>query len=151
MTLYMKELGFRYADKISLTERLDIAAEQTPISMSGFYGFENDFSWTKPLVEVTLRNKQIAKSGLEMELRIPDQVADLSPELRVTINGLPASKMRTVPGGLTLYYPPEEISSFDDTYDIRLEHDFSFVPAELGENDDTRELSLQVMYIGDKR
>ena len=146
--LAIKKLSFSDANAI---ESLNAIKSELPIGSSGFYTFESDFVWAKPHVALTISNKKILKTGLQFSLNIPSQIQNSSPELRVYINDILCKKMNTTPGKLELYFSPEEISSFDDTYEIRIEHDFSFVPKELGINDDTRELSFQVSYIGEKR
>ncbi len=120
-------------------------------SKSGFYGFESESVWVKQKAFVILKNRNVSKIGLSFFIIIPEQVTGLYPELRIYINNLLYKKMNTSPGKLELYFPADEISSFDDIYEIRIEHDFSFVPKEQGINEDTRELSLQVFYIGEKR
>jgi len=128
-----------------------IGKNMAECSVLGFYGFEDEYVWIRPNASVTLHNKKISKNGLQFSLNIPGQIQKQSPELRIYVNDILCKKMNTTPGKLEVYFSPEEVSSFDDTYEIRIEHDFSFVPKELGINDDTRELSFQVTYIGEKR
>ena len=130
---------------------LDATNGICPPELTGFYYFEQGFVWSQPSSVTILGSKNISKKGLLINLVVPPQTEGRSPELRVAVNGLYMTKVNTSPGAMTLYYPPEEISSFDDIYEISLEHDFSFVPKELGINNDTRKLSLRVLYIGEKK
>ena len=148
MTLAMHEMKFLSVQDSK--QALDVRSLIKPYS-SGFYNFESEFVWSNKKASLFLANKKISKKGLQFSLNIPTQIQKQTPELRIYINDILCKKMNTTPGKLELYFSPEEISSFDDTYDIRIEHDFSFVPKEHGINDDTRELSLQVSYIGEKK
>lgn len=151
LCLDMKEIGFYYFDNKSFKNRLDTSKSEKEVLSEGFYDYEDGFVWIRPEASLTIKNRTIAKKGLQIELSIPNRIENLSPELRVIVNGIVLTRMNTTPGDISIYYPPKAVSSFDGLYDIRLEYDFSFIPKELEINNDTRELSLQVRYIGDKR
>lgn len=132
--------NFSYIDKSAIA------------NSEGFYGFEEDLTWCKKDSRILLKNKNISKKGLLLSFVVPDQAINSGARMKIYVNNfLVYEELKDIPGPFEIKFSPEEISSFNDVYDIRINYGFSFVPKELGINGDTRDLSLRIKYIGESK
>lgn len=120
----------------------------------GFYGYEAGYSWCDTEMAITLQNEQIYNSGLEVVINVPEGIAAAvgNNHMILYVNGYLVSEFDLVPGVNNITINPDELSS-DDTgrCDIRIYSDKIYNPSEMGGGDDTRDLSYQLVYLGEVR
>lgn len=118
----------------------------------GLYGFEEGFCWSTGKSYVTLQNPMITQNGLQLQFQIPERLFQgTDVRLIIYVNQEKVTDMivNSV-GECSISVPPEMLSKIkDDVYEIEFYCSHSFVPAQLGINNDTRSLSMQVVYIGE--
>lgn len=129
-------------------------SEQTGLEHSkGYFSFEDGYAWTKQCSSVTLENNNLATKGMTIELTVPEYILyDGETTLNVYVNKQKIDTLSvSAPGTLTLDYDSDIFADNTDIYEIEIYCDSSFFPKEIGLNDDSRELSLLIHYIGEKR
>ena len=127
-------------------------------ALRGIYGREVTFAWATRDSLVMLNDPLLKDVGMEIACAIPSQVFTNSSDadvLTVTVNGSEVWKNEyTQAWEGVVYLPPEALEhaiTDGENYDIELRVSKSFVPQEIGENDDTRDLAIRLMYVGRKR
>ena len=109
--------------------------------------------WTKKSCKVTLANQEIPITGLEIGIRFVDRIFHDGIVFDVYCNGWRIySRRYTEAWEGVIEIPPEEIKAKEDNiYEIELYTDGSFIPKDLGINNDGRELSMSLSYIKSRR
>lgn len=121
----------------------------------GLHAKEPNHVWTKRESQITVQDEKIGESGLEINFSIPTEMFENThcSNLKIYVNG-------TLTNDIDYYEPwdgsvvivPEMLPETNDgVYTIRMICDTSFVPAEVNDSQDTRELSLSLTYIGSVR
>lgn len=122
--------------------------------LEGYYDLEGNMIWTSKDSSVLLSDDGIKTEGLEIEFVIPDQIVSREQEkcIDIMVNGKKVSEVSTETAGYKeVFVAPEDLPDGDGGCRVELHSPDSFVPAEIGMNEDTRELALQVIYIGKVR
>lgn len=109
------------------------------------------FAWTSKEFSTIIRNEEIASTGLVIKIgtelsRYQLQQPDIVPKLELYIDGEYIQEIPIIDG-----YGEYRIPLFDhvgDTYHIELKTNVYFCPKEIGLNEDVRNLSLALYYIG---
>ena|GEM_PF-861794 len=108
--------------------------------------------WCSQETEVIIKNEDVAKNGLTIDLAthlldFKKQQPDVEPKLEIYVNDVYVSDFPMVDGQAAVTLPVE--ASEDGVYKVRLSCNSYFNPKETGVNLDTRDLCLQLYYIGD--
>ena len=120
----------------------------------GLYGFEDGFCWSTGKSYVTLQNSMIAQNGLELQFNLPPELFQgMDVQLVAYVNQKKKAELFVNSAGpCSIILTPEMLSpAADNIYEIELYCSHSFIPAQLGISDDTRTLSMQIVYIGEVR
>ena len=120
----------------------------------GLYGFEDGFCWSTGKSYVILQNPMIAQNGLELQFNLPPELFQgMDVQLVAYVNQKKKAELFVNSAGpCSIILTPEMLSpAADDIYEIELYCSHSFIPAQLGISDDTRTLSMQIVYIGEVR
>jgi len=116
----------------------------------GFYGLETDYRWIAEEAKISFANSNVPKTGLEIELNIPDILSN-EGNVEIIINN---AITKTIPlknkGRHNIIILPEELFG-GEIYEVVISTADTFVPKEEGINTDDRILGIQVFYIGEKR
>ncbi|MBR3516191.1 MAG: hypothetical protein IKO10_07740 [Lachnospiraceae bacterium] len=113
---------------------------------------QREYSWTSQEFQVEINNERINDVGLEIKMR-PHlewyllQNPLLDPQISVYVDGEYIQNVDVTDDMVDLRIPMTEHA--DDKYTIEIKTNCYFVPKEIGMNDDTRQLSLELYYIGD--
>lgn len=118
----------------------------------GFHDWDNgEFAWTEKKFETQISNGNIQKDGLHIIMRSEKEKYLMQgvndDKIRIYVDDEPVKEVEAVDGIIDLIIPMDSHS--DDLYSIRIETECYFVPADIGENGDSRELSLGIYYIGE--
>ena len=131
----------------------DAKKKIVPETVSGIWDTqpEGEYSWTEKTVKILLRNKDIAQNGLKIKIgtvkdKYLQQNPALQPECSVSVNKASVGEIPVINGTETYQFKIEP--SDDDLYEIEINTNCFFVPADIGENGDSRELALQLYYVG---
>ena len=119
----------------------------------GFWSYEESHIWAKSSCSITLNNPNISTNGLTIEIGVPEQsMPQGSTTLHIYVN---QELIDTISVSNTqiqkLNYPAEIFTNSRNIYEIEIYCEDSFIPKELGMNQDSRELSFTLYYIGDTR
>lgn len=119
----------------------------------GVYERGGEYAWTKKEFSFTLQSSGISDNGLLIRYGIASQIIDKMGVDTVTfyVNGQKmAEKSHTEAGTYELYLSPEMLNSNDEhIYTIFGKSSYSFVPKEIGQSEDSRELAIQIKYVGE--
>lgn len=119
---------------------------------------KNGYAWTKKYSEITLRDEDIRQNGIKIRLSIPDQVfakGNKTDVVEINVNG--TNLYRRVfyekwTGSIIidsdLLKTVEDKVDENNLYIVEIIASESFIPKEIGENEDTRELALLLSYVG---
>lgn len=122
--------------------------------MKGFNDKEQAHVWTTKQARIQLKDEAIGENGLQVDLTVSDNLFAVTevPEVYIYVNG---KKVYTAayqePGTHSIRIDSktlEEAGAKDGVYNIDIMCSDYFVPAELGLNEDTRNLALMIHYIG---
>ncbi len=130
------------------------AEEQTGLENSlGIWHYETDYSWATDYSRVMLKNDQITNTGLSLEFTVTDYLLSQGDcALSIYANQTLIDEVTfTSPGRYKLDYDATLFTSDTDTYELEIYCNNTFIPQEIGLNEDTRALSLMIHYIGEKR
>ena len=123
-------------------------------SLGGMYSREAGFVWAKGYSGVILENTELASTGLELELSISALLFNENGSAAVIdifVNGtkLTSREFHEAWDGSIIIAPEELAKVADgDVYDIEIYCSKSFQPSALGISADSRELAIQVRYVG---
>lgn len=119
----------------------------------GVHGNEGDFFWTQKEFSVTVQSPSISEKGLLIKYGISGQIINMMGEdtVAIYVNGVKvAENTYTEPENYEIYLSPEMLNINDENiYTVFGRCSRSFIPKEIGHNEDTRELALQLNYIGE--
>ena len=110
-----------------------------------------DYSWTKKDVAVAICDGSIKENGLMLKVGMPldwylAQNPEIIPECSIYVNDEFLADIPVVNGVKSYHW---EIKPHEqDIYTIRIMTNCSFVPADLGINNDGRELPMRLYYLG---
>lgn len=115
-------------------------------------GSGKDFPWTKKNFGVVINNKQVGKSGLRLSVTTvldsyKAQLKNLPLYIKLYVNGEHIADLDVINGNKEYVFKVP--NQKNDIYEVELKTNAYFCPAKLGINNDPRELSLAVYYIGD--
>lgn len=116
----------------------------------GYYHAENGFCWMTKNSRAVLRNEEIYEKGLQVELIVPKELGDVK-ELSITVNGTVNKKCTAEIGVQSVVFTPDELSGESDIIEVEITCDSVFNPKKQGISADDRDLSVQIMYIGECR
>ena len=109
-----------------------------------------DFVWTTRNAEITIKDPEITdRIRLDVELPLSNykkQSPETEPYFKVYVNDVYIRDL-AASEGFTSYILPVEKAE-DDIYTVRLETNSYFVPRDIRMNEDTRELSIALYYVG---
>ena len=113
-----------------------------------------DYSWTDENVRIFLKSKNISKNGLYLKIgtvldRYKKQFPNRDFEGSIFVNGEKVKDLQII-NGINEYFVDVKHSK-DDIYLVELKTNFYFNPSDLKYSDDSRNLSLQLFYIGGKK
>ncbi len=118
--------------------------------ISGYYHAENGFCWMTKSSLAILRNEAVFENGLQIELIVPKELKD-TKELTITVNGTAIKKCAAEVGVQSVVFAPEELLGETDVIEVEIVCDSVFNPKRQGISADDRDLSVQIMYIGECR
>ena len=131
----------------------DVANNEIPDFITGIWDYqpEGEYSWTDQDFSVTLRDEDITYKGLLVKVGTVlesylQQQPDLKPECTLYVNGKSVGDIPVIDG--TKEYRFAVDAAENDLYNIEIKTNCHFVPADIGQNGDTRDLSLQLYYLG---
>lgn len=112
---------------------------------------QGEFAWTSENFETKIYNTEINDTGLVIKLRTHlseymAQNADLIPQLQIYVDKMLVQEMAVTDEYTELNIPMKDHSS--DMYDIEIKTNCFFNPKNIGINEDTRNLSVELYYIG---
>lgn len=145
--------------ELEYVERLDFN-EEIYWNENAFWGLwwqEDGYVWSKADAEIRIKNSEIANKGMQILIDIPQEVFEDAQEsnLLVYVNGRKMfQKSYYAAENEIIIFDSEQIQSInddEDVYVIDIFSDTSFVPAEQGINEDSRELSFKIKYIGEPK
>lgn len=143
---YFEEFLVSYTPLISFTEEISFpwSSQINNDAMEGFYWPEQNSIWSGPQSSVTIKNDEILKNGMEMEIYIPDELrSEKKRYLHIFVNG---KQVQTIDlnetGTKTIYLSPSELISNGEYYYITFESDGYFIA------EDERMLSFSLLYAG---
>lgn len=118
---------------------------------SGIYDWDQaEFVWTEQVFKTKIYNSNIQKDGLHIVMRSEKEKYLMqgvdAGKIRIYVDDEPVKEVDVVDGKIDLIIPMD--SHMDDLYNIGIETDCYFVPEDIGESGDSRELSLGIYYIG---
>ena len=110
------------------------------------------FAWTSQDFETTICNAKIRDNGLTIRLqtslsRYMLQNPELIPELSIYVDGEFVQHVKVTDDMKEIVIPMQGHES--DLYTVSLRTNCYFIPKDIGENGDTRSLSVALYYIGD--
>lgn len=120
----------------------------------GFWGKEVGFSWVRKESVITLQNSEITEKGLQIDFNVSDMLIAKkgAQDIHIYVNGEKVfSKHYNAAVTDSVIIPSDKLSVLQNesnNYVVSVLCSNSFVPKELGINEDTRELALMVEYIG---
>jgi len=136
-----------------LSTHIDASTGQLTGIASGVWDWEptDNYSWTKKEVEVILQDQKITQQGLDIQLasatsRYQLQTPGVVPKISVYINDQYIQDLPAV-ADINIYHL-DVTPTPDDIYKIAIQTNVYFNPKQIGENEDSRDLSLQLYYIG---
>lgn len=154
LDLYLDSYIPSESSQISIGVNFDASTLSGSNLCAGFYQFEEDFSWSTGKSFVTLTNPSITEKGLEIELVIPQEAIQLNGQRIVIYVNQKKIHDSVYQSGqtLNLVWDPVEFGiSENHEYEIELYTSNQFSYADMGiDSSDTRILSTQVKYIGEK-
>ena len=119
---------------------------------SGYTGYnpEEDFVWSGRDFKVAIRNPEVKKSGLLIQLGMEKdayiaQNPDVDPEIQIIVNGNTLKYLKAENGIRTIAIPVE---AEDDMYEVEIRTNCYFNPKELGWSEDDRDIALRIYYVG---
>lgn len=145
--------GYPYAKCIDAAASEDWSYD----SLKGVYHKEAGFVWATQHSVATICDPELSERGLELSFVVPQMLfADGGPvTATVRINGVELREVTYDQGwDGSLYFTPEELKPLetgDGLFSIEIDCSHFFIPQDLGIGDDTRELSIQIRYIGGTR
>lgn len=112
---------------------------------------QGPFAWTSRDFGTKIYNKQINDTGLVIKMktelsRYMTQNPELNPYLHIYVDDMLVQKVAVTDEYINLNISMTDHDS--DIYDIKLKTNCYFNPKDVGINDDTRNLSIAVYYIG---
>ncbi len=144
-------LGVRYIGDAQLEEVFHPESGRFSISEGYYIDAGQNFSWTEQYFSTIIRNEQISKDGLCIQMSaFPEncrkQFNDIEPTIQLYINDNYIQDI-PMPDSFTTYrFTPEPDDS--NTYNITLKTNSYFIPNEIELGDDIRKLSLALYYVG---
>lgn len=125
--------------------------------LNGIYPYENgEYAWSGKYTYIQLDNANIAQKGLEIDCDIPEQICADGKLVSVLlcINGCKVQEVSYDPGKHVIIIDKEKLSEVTDEecrWEIEIYVPSSFRPIDYGINDDTRNLSIKINYVGEVR
>ena len=112
-----------------------------------------NYSWTDENVKIFLKNKNISKNGLYLKIgtvldKYRQQFPNKDFEASIFVNGEKVKDLQVI-NGISEYFVDVKPSK-DDIYIVELKTNFYFDPVYLKEGFYSRNLSLQLYYVGEK-
>ena len=119
----------------------------------GLWQYEGDYAWSTDYIQVALQNENITGNGISLDFTVTDYLISQGEcSLTVYVNQQKIDTFTTTnPGRYKLDYTAENFATDSNIYEIEIYCNNYFVPQEIGLNEDSRELSLMIHYIGEKR
>lgn len=112
--------------------------------------------WTTENMTINIQNAQVRESGLEIRLVVPSEIflKSESSNVCIYVNGKKLYDNQFTEGwDGKIVLPPEELpvhsSGQEDIFTVSILSDAGFVPSEIANSTDTRELHLLLRYIGE--
>ena len=119
----------------------------------GVYHNEGDFSWGNKFISLPLKNNVISSNGLMLEFTIPGYLQEVTNKQGVVFVYINGKRKRSIPvseGGRHKIIIKDDLQvNENDEYIVELYSPKSFVPSELGINQDGRSLAIQLHYVGE--
>lgn len=115
------------------------------------YNPSGDYSWTYADFSACLKNPDITENGLllrvgtELDWYLKQQ-PDVNPECTLVVNGQTIRQLEIINGETE--YLVNVPAAEDDVYTVELKCNFFFVPDDLWQSGDKRELCLKLYYLG---
>lgn len=113
---------------------------------------QGEYVWTSQNFATTIQNTRIMDSGLVIKMetylsRYVEQNADIVPYLQIYVDKELVQEVAMMDAYMEINIP---MSNHDgDVYDIEIKTNGYFIPKDIGLNEDIRELSIALYYIGD--
>lgn len=137
-------------EKITFTENIPWDDN----ALVGYYGREAEQIWINKYSTVSIKDQQISEKGLDIVISVTDSLFVNNSEdiVYIYINGVKMYENTFFgPWEGTIHFDAEDLlktSAQDGIYNIHISGSVSFVPQELGINEDGRELALLIKYVG---
>lgn len=112
---------------------------------------QGEYAWTEKTFKVAIRNSQVKNTGLVIKLHTPLecymlQNPDIDPYVHLYVDGEYIQDIPIVDECVEYVIPMDDHEG--DEYIIELKTNSYFIPRNLGLNDDVRNLSIALYYIG---
>lgn len=121
----------------------------------GMYGKEPGFFWANREFSLTVQSPNIVENGLLIRFAVPNQIIDAQGEetVKFYVNGCKvAENTYTAPGTYELIITPDLLDNNNNNiYTVFGKCSGVFNPLEIGQNNDNRDLSLRLEYIGEAK
>ncbi len=140
-----------YEEKDYCVNNLDMINEWDRENIYGLYGQEEGYAWTSGSFEVTLSNEEIFNNGLNISFNVPEINAD-NNRITVYVNGEKVlDKIYSSKETENISVAASDIKqTTDGKVTVYGECSKTFCPLDLGMSEDSRELGIQLMYIGEQ-
>lgn len=124
-----------------------------PLYIDGCWTEEQlgDYRWISRYFKCIIKDEKIRKEGIMIKLGMKlDEYTQQQPEANlwaiIKINGEIIDYLPITEGINNYHFMPQEIDN--NTYEIEIETNCFFNPAQLGMSEDVRDLSMQLYYLG---
>lgn len=113
---------------------------------------QGDFAWTSQNFETRINNEKIKDTGLVIKMQTHlsnyvEQNADIDPWLQIYVDKRLVQEVAVTDDYIEINIPMSDHNG--DVYDIEVRTNGYFNPKDIGMNEDTRDLSISMYYIGD--
>lgn len=142
-----------YEDRVACTMDDVFCPAENKFSLSS--GLEDwnqgDYAWTSQEFETQINNSEIKNTGLviKMQLQLSNYIAqnpELIPYIQIFVDGELVQDVEVTDEFVELNIPMSEHEG--DIYDIKIKTNCYFNPKDIGINEDARNLSIGMYYIG---
>lgn len=162
---YLEANGFpkeNYQKEYATQKEVELKNEKVETEaiyeMDGFYGLEQEVGipkrWMQKEGHITLDSDQIQEKGLRLVVDVPmdylNKVTSKSKSLEISVNGQRIAEFVLMKKGRTeIIVPPERLGlPKQGKYEIHLRMNTVFQMKDYEATDDSREISLNLIYIG---
>ena len=114
----------------------------------GYYHAEDGFCWMAKKSLAVVPAEAMREKGLRVELIVPKELEG-AKQIMVTVNGKLRKVCTTDVGVHSLVFSPEELPKDGEILEVEIVCDSVFNPKQQGLSADDRDLSVQIIYIGE--